>query len=386
MPYTITYLASNENQALKQRSIALLNNFFGEESYNFGDETAILFFASGGSEQKAKNLCEHAQHFILLCHRESNSYAAAIETAAYLRERGKLVSLINMLSPGAFDEFKQVASVISALKKLENQKAALIGEASDWLIASSIEPKIIKQKFGIELVQIPWEATENYKVKKPITGFFTHFKESQQEELQETAKVFGLLTEVIQKEQLTAVTVECFSMAQRDQVTACLPLAVLNEQNTVAACEGDISSMIGKMIIRALDGSIPWQANVANITEDSILFAHCTAPLNMLDDFEVTTHYETGIGTAIKGNFKKGKVGIFRINNQLDKYMLFEGEVSSTPSHSFACRTQIEVKTELENLTLIKEKALGNHHLIFPAKVVPLIVKMMVMLHVERIK
>ncbi len=143
--------------------------------------------------------------------------------------------------------------------------------------------------------------------------------------------------------------------------------------------------MIGSMIVRALCGKIPWQANIAEIRDETVLFAHCTAPLNSLSSYNITTHFETNCGTAIQGKFKKGRVGVFRINNKLDKYMLLEGEISETPNHNFACRTQIEFSTSEEQTLLLKNSSLGNHHLIFSATCVPLVVRMMSQLQIERV-
>jgi len=131
------------------------------------------------------------------------------------------------------------------------------------------------------------------------------------------------------------------------------------------------------MLIRAIAGEIPWQANVADIKEEIILFAHCTAPLNALKSFDLTTHFETNVGTAIKGKFEKQKIGVFRVNNILDRYMLLQGDIINTPEYDFGCRTQIEFRTTKVQAKLLKDQSLGNHHLIFPAKHIPLLERLM---------
>lgn len=86
----IAYLAYADDRELKNRSISILNDFFGEVSYEFqNDFSGIIFVASGGSEQNAVELTKAFRNITLLCHRKSNSYAATIEIAAYLRENGK---------------------------------------------------------------------------------------------------------------------------------------------------------------------------------------------------------------------------------------------------------------------------------------------------------
>ncbi len=68
----------------KSKSMA----FFVDDDYHINNDfNGILFIASGGSEQVAVKLTGNKNNIILLCHRESNSYAATIEIAAYLRSK-----------------------------------------------------------------------------------------------------------------------------------------------------------------------------------------------------------------------------------------------------------------------------------------------------------
>lgn len=387
MKYSITYLASAiANETLKPRSIEIMDAFLGNESFQFVDEgSPILFIASGGTERLASKVAGGFINITLLCHRESNSFAATMEIAAFLRSQGKRVSLIDVFDSGSKEEFSSLQKIYTALDNLNLERAAILGEVSDWLIVSDVEDELIKNKLGIDILRLPWTEIGDHKDKKPSVDFLKYFPNHPQQNLIETAKVYSLLEELITKENLTAISVECFSMVMRDKVTACLPLAVLNSQNIVAACEGDLVSMLGKIMIRALTDQIPWQANIAEIKEDQILLAHCTAPLNLLNSFEITTHFETGVGTAVRGTFPKEKVGVFRVNNQLDKYMLIEGEITNTPQHGFACRTQIELTTTPEQTQKLKDKALGNHHLVFPIENAPLLKRMMKILEIAKV-
>jgi L-fucose isomerase-like protein len=387
MNLQLAYLSYNQDdKTLQQRSEEILKIFLNGIGFEWNSNAGqLLFIASGGSEKGAVEITKDFQYITLLCHREENSFAATMEIAAYLRDQGKKVCIIDVFKPGAIDEFKQVQKVHHALESLRGQKAALIGEVSDWLIISDVEEQTIKNKLGIELLRLPWDQIGRHQDRKTSSEFLKYFPNQKPEMLHETSKVYELLKDAIYKYNLSAISVECFSMVMRDQVTACLPLGVFNAQNTVAACEGDLVSMIGKMIIRAISNKIPWQANIAEIKEETILLAHCTAPLNAIKKFDITTHFETGVGTAIKGEFEKEKMAIFRLNNKLDKYMLIEGEITATPSHSFACRTQIELSTSPKQTQLLKEKSLGNHHLVFPADQAILLMKMMEVLGIDRV-
>ena len=387
MTYKITYISYSESDLeLKNRSQSILNNFFKDEAYEFQNEfDGVIFVASGGSEQKTLKIIQGANNCILLCHRESNSYAASMEIASYLRDLNIAVNIIDVKQANALTDFKESLIVNQAIESMHKQKAAVIGEVSDWLINSDIKEDILKKKLGIEMLRLPWDELDDYRQKESSQEFLTYFPEQTPSTLMDTAKVYQLLEQVVEEHALSAISVECFSMVNRDQVTACLPLSVLNTKNIVAACEGDVCSMIGKMMIRAISNQVPWQANVAEIKDENILFAHCTAPLSSLSSFDITTHYESNCGTAIQGKIKKGDVGVFRINSHLDKYMLLEGEIVHNPKHSFACRTQIEFKTTKDQCTLLKDKGLGNHHLIFPAKHIPILKRMMHQLQINSV-
>ena len=387
MNYKITYISySVDDQDLRSRSVSILDDFFKDKNYKIQNEYGgILFVASGGSEQIVKEIVNEEPNIILLCHRESNSYAATMEIASYFRSEGKRVSVIDVMMTGAFEEFEKVQNVYHAVELLSGQKAAVIGEISDWLINSDIDNELVRERLGVQLLRLPWSELGDYNSCEPSKELINFFPDIAEKNLVETARVYELLDRIITQYDLSAISVECFSMVRNDKVTACLPLAVINTKNTVAACEGDVCSMIGSMLIKAVSGIIPWQANVAEIKHDSILFAHCTAPLMHLTSFNITTHYESNCGTAIQGKFIKGEYGVFRINNSLDKYMLLEGQIIETPSHSFACRTQIEFRTSNEQTALLKNNGLGNHHLIFPAEYISVVEKMMEVLQVERV-
>ena len=199
MTYKIAYIAySNDDQELKNRSISILNDFFFDEDYQIQNEfSRVLFIASGGSEQNAVEITKTKNNITLLCHRESNSFAATMEIASYLRDNGKRVSIIDVMAPNAFEEFVEILKVNQAIDLLSKQKAAVIGEVSDWLINSDIEETIIKEKLGLELVRLPWNQLDDYRKKESSKEFIAYFPDSDKPKLKDTAKVYSLLESVI---------------------------------------------------------------------------------------------------------------------------------------------------------------------------------------------
>jgi L-fucose isomerase-like protein len=120
------------------------------------------------------------------------------------------------------------------------------------------------------------------------------------------------------------------------------------------------------MFGKELTGVVPWIANVNKVTEKVSVFAHCTIAPTLVKNYQITTHYETGLGTAIQGEFISDLVTIFRFDNLLSKMFVTKAEVIGRPKSESACRTQIEVKLPNSAVKLLKETPLGNHHLILP--------------------
>ena len=152
--------------------------------------------------------------------------------------------------------------------------------------------------------------------------------------LNQASQVLTLLRQVVSKNRLSAVAVECFSLVQQRKVTACLALAQLNTEGVVAACEGDLASMAGMMLLGAFAGSVPWMANTTRITSKSLFLSHCTVPYNMVSDVSLPTHYETDCSLAVKGTMLANEVTLFRLSGPLDKAFVAEGVVIARPDLS----------------------------------------------------
>jgi L-fucose isomerase-like protein len=234
-------------------------------------------------------------------------------------------------------------------------------------VASDIDEKVLFDKLGITLKKISWSSLPNWKSMNEDGDFVSNFRSPSNESIESASKVNRVLEVAISQNQLDAITVECFSLVQNEGVTACLSLSHLNDRGIPAGCEGDLTSIVGLMLAQAVTGQIPWMANLVRVMDNKVKFAHCTAPTNLLDSFQIDTHFETGKGTAVAGIFTDEEVTIFRLNSDLSKSFMASGKiVSKQKSPENACRTLIEVEIQADHASLLKEHPLGNHHLILP--------------------
>lgn len=331
-------------------------------------EPDVLFFLTGGSERAAMRQVSAGHFYLLIGSPRDNSYASATEVKAYLNGRNIPSLLLDEEEAETRTVLEDFVAVKRALENLRGKKLGLIGQASDWLISSTIPAGVLEARLGIQLIAIPWNELAHFSGFKPSDEFLAYFSDEQNIDLTETARVSALLTDTIRKWNLDAITVECFPLVRKESVTACLPLAKFNNDGIPAGCEGDLTAIAGMMLCKELTGVIPWIANINKATDEVCLFSHCTIAPGLVSDYSVTTHFETGKGTAMEGNFKGDRITVFRFDNTLSKAFIASANITGRPKSAAACRTQIEVKLEEQEVRLLRQSPLGNHHLIFPGE------------------
>ena len=182
-------------------------------------------------------------------------------------------------------------------------------------------------------------------------------------------RIYEALKDIIAEYQLQGFTLRCFDLLTSVRNTGCLALAKLNAEGYVAGCEGDVPAMLTMMIARSLFGISGFQANPSRINPETgeMLFAHCTIPLDMVERYEYDTHFESGIGVAIRGFMKEGPVTIFKVSADLSRHFIAEGHLVENQSKPDLCRTQQVIRLADKHQTAyFLTNPIGNHHIILP--------------------
>lgn len=344
-----------------EAAVCLRDLIPGQRFETTDERPDVILFLSGGSERRAIELADPERPVLLLGIRGNNAYAAATEVMAWMVNNNRIAMLADATDAagsGLIDRWRRVAG---ASEKLNGSRAGLIGTVSEWLVASDVSGETLRTRFGVELAGLPWKELPDYSNLEPDTCLLNRFRPESPEGIDDAARVLTLLRRVIFENRLDAIGVECFSLVQQRKVTACLALAQLCSEGTVAACEGDLASMAGMMAGKALTGKVPWMANTTRLTGNSLILSHCTAPFDFVSDVELPSHYETGWSLAVDGSINATDVTIFRFSDTLARAFIATGRVVSRPRLSDACRTQVEVELPMESIRLLKENPLGNH-------------------------
>jgi L-fucose isomerase-like protein len=167
------------------------------------------------------------------------------------------------------------------------------------------------------------------------------------------------------KYKLNGLTIRCFDLLSSIGTTACLSLALFNKDKFVSTCEGDIPAMISMHVLKEVCNQVGFQANPSRIdvVSKNMVLAHCTLPFDMVSDYKLDTHFESGIGVAVRGKMKEDKITIFKLSKNLKDYFVTTGKIVQNLDEDNLCRTQIKILVD-ENIEYFLNRPYGNHHII----------------------
>ncbi len=353
-------------------------DFFSDLCSKLG-EHVYIFIGTGGSEgefAKFFNATRLPQPIVLLSHSLNNSLPAAMETRAYLEKQGIKSRIVH----GTMDRLKAQIQRWSQFAKIQTtlseSRLGVLGGRSDWLIASGIDKDAVQNRWGFELVEIPLNrllsAIEDEMTPETVSlmnSFKSHAVsvDASDEELRSAAKVVQSMIGIVREENLDAVTVKCFKLFEETGITGCQSLSFLNDlDGKIAGCEGDIPATFTMMLLKQITGQSTFMANVADVDldENTVILAHCTIPVSMIEKYDITSHFETGASVAVRGTLPKKEVTLAKIwGDDLTDSWIARGRIVENLSNDSACRTQIRVKLE-EPVDYFLERSLANHHIV----------------------
>ena len=350
--------------------------FRGSDYSDYGTHTLnLIFVRTGGTEGIFKRLLpmlckKSARPFYLLTSGKSNSLAASMEILSYLRQNNLSGEIIHGRPEYITSRILLLEKVEGARKKMNGCRLGVIGKPSDWLISSYADYGIVKQRLGIELVDVPMnELLDTIAAIPEVMPSESSDREIIREALPGANRIYKALRDIIDRQQLQGFTLRCFDLLSTVKNTGCLALAKLNSEGFVAGCEGDVPAMLSMKIIQSVTGLSGFQANPSAIDPETgeILFAHCTIPLNMVERYEFDTHFESGIGVGIRGYMKEGAVTVFKVSGDLSRSFIAEGTLVRNQSKPDLCRTQQVIHlSDKSQAFYFLTNPIGNHHIIVP--------------------
>jgi len=348
----------------------------------------VLFIASGGSEEKFLQIADSLPRpVVVVSDSYNNSLPAALEISTWLYQNKIMFEHINIpANPSASEKeeisrkLAQLETIQCALSAISSYRIALIGGESPWLISSGADKEYLHNKYGATFVEINTSEIAEAFLKESCDDAESRaliqklhpYADSLVcgNSLDEAVKFYKVLKRIVLENRIDALTIKCFDFLTSCKTTACLALALLNDEGTICGCEGDIPSLWSMILAKEICKSISFMANPSSVEfiDKSVDFAHCTAPMSIGTQNLLTTHYESGAGVGVASQLKTGKYTLFKCGgSKLDLFYCFKGEVVQNTSVKERCRTQVKfVFKHREELDCYMHSYLGNHTILLP--------------------
>lgn len=383
--YTLTS-ALHDEEAVARMTQQFLNSlnidyaFKGTNYDSYGTaDLDLLYVRTGGSESKFLEALPtlralSRRPIYLLTNGKSNSLAASMEILSYMNSHGIEGEILHGSTDYINRRVTALVAIEAAFKQLKDLRLGIVGAPSDWLISSVTNADTVKQRLGIDLVKISldevlrrFNAITDVEVPEALAARATtpHLQSA----VADAQRLYLAMRGLCDEYQLSGFTVRCFDLLSQVHNTGCWALARLNAEGITAGCEGDVPTLLAMTLTRVVTGVSGFQCNPANIDPErgEITFAHCTIPLNMVERYELDTHFESGIGVGIRGFAANGPVTIFKVSGDLSRFFVAEGTLVRSEAKPDLCRTQQVI--ELDNAADARyflTAPIGNHHVVMP--------------------
>jgi L-fucose isomerase-like protein len=150
---------------------------------------------------------------------------------------------------------------------------------------------------------------------------------------------------------LNALAIRCWpEFAATYGISPCAAMSILQSEDLILTCEGDIMGSLSMLAQKAIGGKTPYLADFSqvNLEEDFALLWHCgVAPSNLSDDNcvkSLDTYFAGGKGVTMGFVMKSGDISILRLDYALGEYRAFIQKGRAIPMEKLLKGTYAKVK------------------------------------------
>lgn len=206
-----------------------------------------------------------------------------------------------------------------------------------------------------------------------------------------SARYYLAYKKFIEENGYDAVAISCWPKFFNDfKYSICSVIGQLNDEGTVAACEGDVLSAISMLALRYMTDDITMLMDMTKFDEadDSVLMWHCgpaaarfgkkyTLGCNYSGTDQIKGQPAIGLGVARDMVFDPMAATAFRISGECDKYFLLTGEFmgdvkpSMTGSRGWMNKLQLNGKDikALDLINTVQTAGFQHHYPIAPGNI-----------------
>ena len=267
-------------------------------------------------------------------------------------------------NPMFLERFKVTLGALRGIKKLRGSRTALVGGIAPGFTDMAFDERKSMARLGAYVDRLPEygeikERALSYK-QEEITPVIEEFTAKAvcvncRDDMDATARLYKAFEDLITQNGYDAIAIGCWPRYRRDfNVVVCAVIGQLLEKGYIAACEGDVDSMLAMMMLAAIAESggaiagndIPMLMDLSDLdfNDNSALLWHCgSAPQRFADHagMSLNCHYKPGrsapgadstpVGTVTDMYFRSGPVTIARFTWDYESMLLLTGDFYDKP-------------------------------------------------------
>jgi hypothetical protein len=270
--------------------------------------------------------------------------------AASLRGNGATVKFA-ISEAQALELLKNMASP----RILEGKRALLFSKPFDSISVPShnLSADLVYQRTGVKVqfrsleeLEDLFKGVDEARAKSEMERWKKEAAEVvrvQDKAILDVCRLYILLRSLIEKDGLSAVSIDCLSFTlgmAMDSILPipCLAFARLRDEGITASCEADVCGMLSSMLLEEISRKPSFMANVVavHLPKSYYVFSHCVSPLK-LDGlnaapmrYRLHDYHNMGRGVVPEVEFPTGKeviAGAFSKN--LKSFTLWPGRIQS---------------------------------------------------------
>jgi len=343
------------------------------------DEGAtMVFVGSGGVEEMVKaDIDRLPPYVVLIADGLKNSLAASLEILSWMRLNGRHGRVLHGPTDYIVQGINDYAAASQAANSLRGKRVGVIGKPSGWLIASNVGYGNVRNRWGVEMVDLPldeviagYEATDGASVQDLTDQFINAaaaVKEPSRDEVVKAMRLYRSVSDMCERHKLDAFTLNCFDLIPPTRTTGCVALALLNQQGIPAGCEGDEQTLLTMLATQSATGEPTFMANPSTIVDPNaheMVFAHCTIAPSLTDRYIVRDHYETLSGVAVEGIIQPMDMTVVKCGgNSMERCFISHASLLRCTDNPNMCRTQLHLRLD-KPVDYFLQRSIGNHHVI----------------------
>ncbi|MEJ2110205.1 MAG: hypothetical protein P8Z37_09895 [Acidobacteriota bacterium] len=284
-----------------------------------------------------------------------------LEADVVARLQGKGV---NAMLANSESKVLDLIRVVSRPRILEGKKALIFGKPFDSssVPAPELDVDYIYQHTGVRLEYRPisdllplLQAVDEDKAKEEMQRWkqdALNIVEPTDEAILKASRMYVLLRSIIDKENLSAISIDCLSFsfdAEPILPLPCLGYTRLRDEGVAAPCEADVCMLLSSMFLQEISQKPSFFHNVSevNIEQSYTVLRHCVAPTKLLGadkaplPFNLRDYHGFGRDIVPEVDFPVGEeITMGGFSKDLNSFLLWPGRIQpgvmDTDTPSFA--------------------------------------------------